>query len=111
MGSAKGAWSKPSRRWLRGAAGVQASAGKSEGSIRATWKADKAATGGYKVLVYAKKGGRAVATKKAKAGATSATVKGLKSGKSYYVRVRPYRVKSDTTYAGATSGRKVAKAR
>ena len=111
VGSAKGAWSKPSRRWLRGAAGVQASAGKSEGSIRATWKADKAATGGYKVLVYAKKGGRAVATKKAKAGATSATVKGLKSGKSYYVRVRPYRVKSDTTYAGATSSWKVAKAR
>ena len=63
------------------------------------------------MFVYAKKGGKPVATKKAKSGATSATVKGLKSGKKCYVRVRPYRVQSGTTYPGAISGWKSAKAK
>lgn len=52
-----------------------------------------------------------VATKTAKAGATAATVKGLKPGKAYYVRVRPYRTKSGTSYYGAVSGYRAAKAR
>ena len=31
---------------------------------------------------------------------TSATLKGLKSGKAYYVKVRPLREASGTTYVG-----------
>ena len=54
---------------------------------------------------------KVVATKTVKAGATSVTVKGLKSGKTYYVRVRPYRVKSSTTYTGVISGWRTAKAK
>ena len=46
-----------------------------------------------------------------KAGATSATVKGLRSGKTYYVRVRPYRAQGGSTYYGAISGYRAAKAK
>ena len=90
---------------------AKAAPGKSKGSVKVTWKADKAATGGFKVFVYSKKGGKVVKTKVVKAGATSATIKGLKSGKTYYVRVRPYRVQSGTTYTGAISGWRSAKAK
>ena len=110
-GKVSGKWSKASPCWLKGAAKVKADSGKSTGSVKATWKADKAATGGFKVFVYAKKGGKLVKTKVVKAGATSATVKGLKSGKKYYVRVRPYRTKSGTTYSGTLSGWRSAKAK
>ena len=110
-GEAAGAWSAASRRWLRTVTGAKASAGKERGSVKVTWKADKSATGGYRVFVYDRKGGAAVASRTAKAGATSATVKGLKPGKTYYVRVRPYRLRSGATYVGALSGYKAAKAK
>jgi hypothetical protein len=110
-GKVRGKWSSASLRWLKGAAKVKAAAGTSTGSVKATWKADKAATGGFKVFVDAKKGGKAVKTKVVKAGATSATVKGLKSGKTYYVRVRPYRTQGGSTYYGAISGYRSVKAK
>ncbi|MBR3234648.1 MAG: fibronectin type III domain-containing protein, partial [Atopobiaceae bacterium] len=90
---------------------VKAVAGSAKGTVKVSWKADKAATGGFKVFVYAKKGGKLVKTKVVKSGATSATVKGLKSGKKYYVRVSPYLKKSGTTYPGAVSGWKTVKAK
>jgi hypothetical protein len=110
-GKVRGKWSSASLRWLKGAAKAKAAAGKAGGSVKATWRADKAATGGFKVFVYAKRGGKVVKTKVVKAGATSATVKGLKSGKTYYVRVRPYRTQGGSTYYGAISGWRTAKAK
>ena len=110
-GKVRGKWSSASLRWLKGAAKAKAATGKSGGSVKATWRADKAATGGFKVFVYSKRGGKVVATKTVKAGATSATVKGLKSGKTYYVRVRPYRAQGGSTYYGAISGYRAAKAK
>ena len=110
-GKASGKWSAASPCWLKGVSKVKASSGKAKGTIKVTWKADKSATGGFKVFVYAKKGGKLVATKKVSKSKASVTIKGLKSGKTYYVRVRPYRVKSGTTYTGAISGWKSAKAK
>ena len=110
-GKVRGKWSSASLRWLKGAAKAKAVAGKSGGSVKATWRADKAATGGFKVFVYSKRGGKAVGTKVVKAGTTSATVKGLKSGKTYYVRVRPYRAQGGSTYYGAISGYRSVKAK
>ena len=110
-GSVTSAWSEPFRRWMRASADVKAAPGRAQGSVTATWGADKAATGGYKVFVYSKKGGELLATRAAKAGATSATVGGLRSGRTYYVRVRPYRVESGTTYTGVISGYRAAKAK
>ena len=107
----RGKWSSASLRWLKGAAKAKAAAGKAGGSVKATWKADKAATGGFKVFVYAKKGGKAVKTKVVKAGATSATITGLKSGKTWYERVRPYRAQGGSTFSGAISGYRAAKAK
>ena len=110
-GKVSGKWSAASPCWLKGVSKVKASSGKAKGTIKVTWKADKSATGGFKVFVYAKKGGKLVATKKVSKSKASVTIKGLKSGKTYYVRVRPYRVKSGTTYTGAISGWKSAKAK
>ena len=103
-GKQRGAWSNASLRFFRSVRGIKVESGKSKGSVKATWKIDKAATGGYKVFVYAKKSGKAVAVQQVKAGVTSATVMGLKSGAKYYVRVRPFLDKSGTTYAGVISG-------
>ena len=96
----KGAWSKKSKRWLKGPSGVRASAGKAGGSVKVSWKRDKKATGGYKVLVYEREGGKAVATVEVPKSKSSVTVTGLKSGKGYYVRMRPLRDRGGSTYSG-----------
>lgn len=49
-------------------------------------------------------------TAKAKAGKTSVTVKGLKAGKKYFVRVTPLRKASGATYTGTISGYKAVRA-
>lgn len=100
-GSAKGKWSTTSKRWLRSTSKVKVKTGDSKGSIKVSWKADKKATAGYQVRVYAKKGGKLVKTARAKAGETSVTVGGLKSGKKYFVRMRVLRAKGSATYTGA----------
>ena len=61
--------------------------------------------------VYAKKGGKVVRTKTVSKSKASVTIKGLKSGKRYYVRVTPLRSKSGKTYAGAISGYRSTKAK
>ena len=103
-GFKSGAWSTTSRCWLHAPSKVKAKKGAKKGTIKVSWKKDKKATGGYKVYVYAKKGGKLVKTKKAKAGKTSFTVRDLKAGKRYYVRVCPLRKASGKTYAGTLSG-------
>ena len=110
-GSTKGAWSKVTHRWLKGASKVKAKAGASKGSVKVSWKKDKSANKGYKVYVYAKKGGKAVETKTVSKSKSSATITGLKSGKTYYIRVRPLKTSSGTTYAGAVSGYRTATAK
>ena len=110
-GPAKGKWSKVSRCWLRGVSKVKAESGTSKGRIKVSWKKDKKANKGYKVYVYAKKGGKAVKAKKVSKSKTSLTIKGLKSGKRYYVRVVPLRAKSGKTYTGAFSGYRSVKAK
>lgn len=110
-GPAKGKWSKVSRCWLRGVSKVKAESGTSKGRIKVSWKKDKEANKGYKVYVYAKKCGKAVKAKKVSKSKTSVTIKGLKSGKRYYVRVVPLRAKSGKTYTGAFSGYRSVKAK
>ena len=102
--STSGAWSTASRCWLHAPSKVKAKKGAEEGTIRTSWKKDKKATGGFKVNVYAKKGGKLVKTRKVKAGESSVTVQGLKASKKYYVRVEPLRKVSGKTYAGTLSG-------
>lgn len=103
-GSLKGTWSKASHRWLRNASSVKVKAGRAEGSIKVGWKEDSKATAGFRVLVYAKKGGKIVATKLVANNKRSVTIKGLKSKKKYYVRVRPLRTRENITYVGSLCG-------
>ena len=52
-----------------------------------------------------------VETKTVSKSKSSATITGLKSGKTYYIRVRPLKTSSGTTYAGALSGYRTATAK
>ena len=99
-GSATGAWSKVAGRWLSKASSLKAAAGKSKGTVRVSWAADEAATGGYVAYACAKKEGKVLARTAVAAGKTSATLTGLESDKAYYVKVRPIREVSGTTYVG-----------
>lgn len=111
-GSAEGAWSTSSRRWLKSVSSLKTASGKAKGSTKVTWKINKEANSGYRVFVYSKKGGNKVlATKVVKAGTGSATIRGLKSGKKYYVCVRPFRTKSGVKYAGVLTGYRAVKAK
>ena len=72
-------------------------------SFTATWKKGKANTG-YQLQYALKKsfsGAKSVEIKKSKA--VSTTVKGLKTGKTYYVRVRVCRTVGKNTYYSAWS--------
>lgn len=73
---------------------------KSKNSIKLSWKKSSGATG-YKIYVYNTK------TKKyeyyGKTSKTSITVKKLKSGKSYKIKVRPYKTINGKQYLGAYS--------
>jgi hypothetical protein len=108
---AKGKWSIAAKRWLRGVSKVQAKSGTSKGSIKVNWKKTKGANRGYRVRVYAKKGGKLVMTKTVSKSKASATIKGLESGKRYSVRVTPLRSKLGKTYVGTTSGYRSAEAK
>ena len=99
-GEAKGEWSAQGRRWLVAPSGVKAASSKA-GTVKVTWKKTSKANAGYKVVVRYSKSGKAVATKTVKAKRTSATVKGLASGKRAYVEVLPLRKAGGATYTGA----------
>ncbi len=74
---------------------------KSKNSIKLSWKKSNGSTG-YKVYVYNTK------TKKyeyyGKTSKTSITIKKLKSGKSYKIKVRPYKTIEGKQYLGENSG-------
>lgn len=76
---------------------------KAKKSIRVTWKKDSTVTG-YQVQYSLKKsfsGAKTVKVTKAKTVTT--TIKGLKSKKTYYVRVRSYKTEGKKTLTGAWS--------
>lgn len=88
-------------RFYRIASGVRYKAGKSE--VRVSWKRTKGASG-YLILVSENKDLKDARTITVKSGKkTSATVRGLKSGKRYYFAVRPYKNRNGIRYNGIRS--------
>ena len=109
--ASEGAWSSARRVYVKSASNVKAAPGKrGSKSVVVTWKKAKGAAG-YKV---------AYSTKKSMAGAKTVTVKGpskvkrvlkgLKQGKTYYVKVAPYKSVDGKAYIGQQSGAKKARA-
>ena len=85
-------------------------AGKKQVTVK--WKAQKKSTTGYQVQYSTSKkfeGAKIATIKKNKT--TSATIKKLKGGKKYYVRVRTYKTVGKTKYYSAWSNVKNAKAK
>ena len=81
--------------------GVKAKARKA--SAKVSWKKTKGA-GGYEILVSSKKNMSKAKTVRVKGGKkTSRVIKGLKSGKRYYIAVRPYKKKGGKVYKGIRS--------
>ncbi|MBR3258237.1 MAG: fibronectin type III domain-containing protein, partial [Eggerthellaceae bacterium] len=99
-GKEKGAWSNTAKRYFLNVKGVKAEAGKKAETVSVRWKADSKANGGYHIVIRSKKGGPAIARLAVPAGKTSATVKGLKSGKKVWVQVRPLRSVGGKVYSG-----------
>ena len=77
--------------------------------ITATWKKDKKASG-YQIQISLKKSMKGAKTitvmGKSK---TKYTIKNLKPGKKYYVKVRPIKTKSSKKYLGILTKAKTAK--
>lgn len=92
-------WSGTSRRYFNG---VKANAKAARGAIKASWKKDKSATG-YQVLVATNKKMNNSKVYNVSSSAKSYKVKGLKKGKTYYVRVRPMKKAGGVTYKGILS--------
>ena len=104
-GNAKEAWSAQAHRWLAKLAGVKTTS-KKPGVVKVSWPKTAKANAGYDVVVRYSKYGKVVAFKTVKAGKTSATIKGLKSGKKVWVQVRPLREAGKTTYSGVLTSSK-----
>ena len=104
-----GKWSKVSYRYMNSVPLKTAKAGKK--SIKVTWKKDKKATG-YQIQYSLKKSMAKAKTKTVKGKSkTKYTIKGLKKGKKYYIKVRPIKKKSGKTYLGILSKAKTARPR
>ena len=98
---ARGAWSKVAYRYM---SAVSAKTIKSDKkSLTITWVKDKKASG-YQVQYSLKKNMAGAKTKKVNGTSkTKLTIKKLKSGKKYYVKVRPIKKKDGKTYVGILS--------
>lgn len=79
---------------------TKAKAGK--GAVKVSWKKDKGATG-YQVKIAGNKKMKNAQTVTLGAGSRSYKFSGLKSGKRYYVRVRPIKEHGGVTYTGILS--------
>ena len=104
---ARGEWSKTSYRYMSAVPAKTIKTGKK--SLTLSWAKDKKASG-YQVQYSLKKnmaGAKTVTVKGAKK--TKCTIPKLKSGKKYYVRVRPVKKKAWKTYVGILSGVKAVK--
>ena len=79
--------------------------------IRVTWKKQSGASG-YQVLYSKKKTMKGAKVKTLKGAAKkTATLKKLKKGKKYYVKVRPYKTWKGKKYIGILSAAKAVKAK
>lgn len=97
-----GKYSRISYRYYQGMKRFRAKAKKK--SIRLTWKKISGASG-YLVRISENKDFSDYKLIKVNKGsAKGCTIKGLKSGKTYYVRVRPFMKKGGKTYTGILSG-------
>ena len=106
---ARGAWSKVSYRYMSAVPAKTIKAGKK--SLTLTWAKDKKASG-YQVQYSLKKSMAGAKTVNVKgASKTKCTIPKLKSGKRYYVKVRPIKKKAGKTYVGILSGVKAVKVR
>ena len=103
----RGKWSKISYRYMSAVPLKTAKAGQK--CITATWKKDKKASG-YQIQISLKKSMKGAKTitvmGKSK---TKYTIKNLKPGKKYYVKVRPIKTKSSKKYLGILTKAKTAK--
>jgi DNA-directed RNA polymerase subunit RPC12/RpoP len=100
----RGDWSKTSYRYYKKATLKKLTTKKK--SIKVTWQRDKNCN--YYVIFYATKKDMSNQKKITVKGnkKTSYTIKKLKKGKKYYVRVRAYKTKNKKNYAGELSSKK-----
>ena len=100
-------WSKVSYRYVSSIPIKTVKGGKK--SIKVTWRKDRKSNG-YRVQYSLKKNmaGKKIVTVNGKS-KTKYTIKKLKTGKAYYIKVRPIKKKSGKIYIGILSGTKKAK--
>ena len=101
-GSIKGIWSNVSGRYFR-VVSLASVKHAGAGAVSVGWKVDPKANAGYVIIVRGKFGGKVIARKVVRAGATSAIVRGLTPGQKVWVRVRSLRSFNDKTYIGILS--------
>ena len=103
----RGGWSKVSYRYMSAVPLKTAKAGPK--CINVTWKKDRKASG-YQIQISLKKSmaGAKTITVMGKS-KTKYKIKGLKSGKKYYVKVRPIKKKSGKKYLGVLTKSKAAR--
>ena len=103
----RGKWSKVSYRYMSAVPLKTIKADRKR--ITVTWKKDRKASS-YEVRYSLKKSMAGAKTIYVKGGSkTKLTIKGLKSGKKYYVQIRPAKVKSGKRYVGILTNVKIAK--
>ena len=102
-------WSKISYRYMSSAPLKTVRAGKK--SIKVTWKKD-GKSDGYKIQYALKKSmaGKKIITVNGRS-KTKSTIKKLKKGKTYFIRIRPIKKRSGKVYLGVLSGIRKAKAK
>ena len=106
-----GEWSGSVYRYLNTVTLKSAKAGKKKKTLDVVWAKDKKASG-YQVQYSLKKNMSGAKTIKVKgASKTKCTIPKLKSGKKYYVKIRPIKTKAGQTYIGVLSKVKAAKAK
>lgn len=89
-----------SRRYMRTASKVKVAAKKKAAKV--SWK-KLTGISGYQITYSTKKSMSGAKTVKCSKKSTAKTLKGLKSGKTYYVYVRPYKIKNGKKYYGVYS--------
>ena len=97
--------SKTKYRYINKLSGVKAIGKPGKKSIKVSWKKDEKATG-YQIVYATNKDMKNAVKIKVKGSAKAYTIKKLKKGKTYYVRVCPLVKKNGKTYYGALCGKK-----
>ena len=100
-------WSNTSRRYFNG---VKTTAKAGKGAIKVSWKKAKGASG-YQIQVATNKKMKNAKKYVVSKSAKTYKVKGLKSGKKYYVKVRPLKTYKGETYKGILCKPKAVKIR